>query len=213
MNIPWDRIGNVAQITVALIALGTLAYTVRQNAKTAGNTAEQNAKIAKFLAHASDAFVAQSYPTVKFYEYYWFETPEGLDCSNPAIGIGVYYRNFSGVPVAIEEASLKVKMGNAPILPGPAEVEEKPPGEVLLPPGTRVSIGLTGPSIKESYKRLQGQHGPPNLNFELGVTFRSLISGKRYLYTGKVTIHDDCHFPKQYRAGIGPETMVEIPAR
>jgi hypothetical protein len=54
---------------------------------------------------------------------------------------------------------------------------------------------------------------PPYLNFELGVTFRSLVSGKRYRYTGKITLYEDCCLSDQRRYAVGPETMPETPAR
>ena len=42
MRVPWDRIGNIAQIIVALIASATLAFTVIQSQKTADQTGRQS---------------------------------------------------------------------------------------------------------------------------------------------------------------------------
>jgi hypothetical protein len=65
----------------------------------------------------------------------------------------------------------------------------------------------------ETYTRLKGYGTPPYLNFDLSITFRSLASGKRYRYDGKITMYEDCQLPNQRRFAVGPEAITEIPAR
>jgi hypothetical protein len=140
-----------------------------------------------------------------------FRRGEGLSCSKPALGINVYYRNFSGVPVVIEEDRLEVKMGTRPLFLGPGE-EEWPRHDVILAGGTSLAVSKSGSPIAETYPRLHGYGVPPYFNLELTVTFRSLISGKRYRYTGKITMFADCRLPDQKLHTLGPEAITEMPA-
>jgi hypothetical protein len=199
-KIPWEKSGNIAQIAVALIALITFTYTAYQSSRTA-----------EFLAYARDAFVTQSFPVVKFDTYQWYASP-GFNCANPTLGINVYYRNFTGVPVVIEETNLNVKMGDRPLFIGPGEIEE-PAREAILPPGVALATAKIGSPIWETYPRLQGHGIPPYMNFELTIIYRSLISGMRYRYIGKVTMHEDCRLPDQRRWALAGETLTEIPAQ
>jgi hypothetical protein len=152
-------------------------------------------------------------PVVKFDSHQWVRTPEGLDCTKPAHGLNVYCRNFSGVPVAIEHADLDIKRGNRPMLQGPPEVDDTMTGETILPPGMKTATGWRGPHIQEAYKLLQGEDSPPYINFDVQVTFRSLVSGKRYRYTGNVIFYEDCRIPTQTNLAVGQETISEISAR
>jgi hypothetical protein len=208
-KIPWDKSGNSAQIASAVMAFAsviiaslTLVFALRQSSKTA-----------ELLDHARDAFVAQSFPVVKFDRYQWVNAPNAsISCTNPTVGLNVYYRNFSGVPVIIEEADFNIKMGERPLFTGPAEIEDIQ-REAILPPGISLATGKTGSPIHEVYPRLRGRNAPPYMNFEMTITYRSLVSGKRYRYTGKVIMYEDCGLPNQRFFALAGETLAEIPTQ
>jgi hypothetical protein len=202
MRVPWEKSGNAAQIFVAIVAFVSLLLTAYQSRKTA-----------ELLSHARDAFVAQSVPLVKFDSHQWVTTPEGFGCAKPVHGINVYYRNFSGVPVAIEHADLEIKRGDRPLLQGPPEVDDPMKGETILPPGVKTATGWRGEHIQKAYPLLQGEDSPPYINFDVQVTFRSLVSGKRYRYTGNVILYEDCRLPAQTNFAVGQERIDEISVR
>jgi hypothetical protein len=179
-NIPWHGVEAIAQVVTALCALGALGYAIHQNRETAA-----------LLAHARDAFSVQSFPVVKQDgRFDWNVNPgQQLSCSTPPSGISVYFRNFSGVPVALEESTVKLFHGERGLLGNPA-IRYGPGGESILPPGVSVSVVQGGKDFSEVYTRLT-EH-PPYLNFELIIIYRSLITGERYRYTGKAHIHHTC---------------------
>jgi hypothetical protein len=205
MRVPWDKIGNVAQISVAIIAFVSLSFTAYQGRKTA-----------ELINRASDAFQTISYPLVKFSDYGWtFDATEGkLGCDNPAIGLNIAYHNFSGVPVAIGKPSIKVAMAERPI-DITAEMSVGGAGEYILPANQSSVIFTTASKeFPDIYKRLRGRSKPPPyFNFTLIIVYHSLITGKRYQYTGKITLLDDCQVPDRRDSLGDEENIVELPPR
>jgi hypothetical protein len=61
------------------------------------------------------------------------------------------------------------------------------------------------------YKRLKGPSAPPYFNFKLSISYRSLVTGKRYTYTGEVLILDNCSVPNQMNRTIENEQVQELP--
>ena len=197
----WQPLQSVAHVLIAVCAVGALAFSIHQNWQIAG-----------VVASAGEAFRAQSIPIVKFDHYQWNTAGPKLDCDNPAIGINVYYRNVSGVPVAIElddPPTLDVRMGERSL--APAETTLHNPGDKLLAPGESVAISTVNANdFPDLYRRLRGQQTPPVLNATITVTYRSLVSSERYRYRGTVQIFDHCESPRQRRFSVGDESLTPL---
>jgi hypothetical protein len=186
MKISLQVVHVIADVIIAIGAVVGIGLSLIQYRETA-----------ELVTAARESFLAQSFPVVKFSRYQWISNMAEPTCDNPAHGINVYYKNMSGVPIAIEKADLKLAMGDRPILAGPAEVSVKIPGEAILAPGTESAVGYSGGEFSSIYKRLLGPDSYPHLNLQLSLVYRSLSSGRKYKYMGSVVILDDCRFSKQ----------------
>ncbi|MCG3130197.1 MAG: hypothetical protein FLDDKLPJ_00946 [Phycisphaerae bacterium] len=175
-----------ANVVVALCAVIGLGLAIRQNVE-----------MRTLLEDAGSAFRAQVVPLVQFSRYQWFVKDAPASCENPAMGLNVYFRNMSGVPVTIQDVDLKVRMGDR-TLGAESERHIGHDGESILAPGMDVAIGQQiGDEFAEAFVRMDGTGPGPHLNFTLSVKFSSLVTGKTYCYRGDVEILEHCKFMQQ----------------
>ena len=193
----WVRL--IAEVVIACCAVLGFVFAVYQYRQTAD-----------VIQAAKETFTITAYPLVKFKDYQWWAPTGGPDCEHPATGINALFQNISGVPVAVEGGSIiEVFMGDKPISIGPPEVMLGYTGERILGPGEVGAKGRDTSEIPGAYVRLRGM-AEPRLNFRLTVTYRSLITGKRYRYKVRVGVIADCHDPKMAGSSIGEETIAPV---
>jgi hypothetical protein len=179
----WDIIQGITSIILAICALIGIWMALQQSRETS-----------KALLAAEEAFRSYSFPYVKFDHYQWFSRGE-RSCEQPATGINVYYRNVSQSPVVIEKSDLKLWMGEKRIMKDGPEQTIGKMGEQILAPNDSMALGVKGKEFPEIYRRI-GQR-EPTLNVELVLQYRSIVTGKRYDYSQRIIVMDDCRAPSQ----------------
>jgi hypothetical protein len=157
------------------------------------------ASISKELnqVRAAKEKLEQEVPLIKFDHYQWYKGMGDLSCDNPAYGINVYFQNKSSVPVVVEKRHLAFYMGDKSILNEPGITIGGSIGERILAKGELSSAFRQSPDFESIYKNLRGMQLGDLFRFKLSVTYRSILTGKRYGYETEVLLFEDCNLPSQ----------------
>jgi hypothetical protein len=192
-----------ANAIIAACAVAALGFAVYQNVQ-----------MAEVLESARDAFSTQAFPVVKFMRNDWIVAERPWpSCENPAHGINVAVQNMSGVPVITKKLHLALRMGDRQILDQPSERTIGTDSKILAP-GEPTSMAIAEDVFKGHFARLKGPDAGPLLNFDVGVTYASLTTGRCYQYEGTVTVLYDCRYPTDHRGQtVSEKPIVQIPCR
>lgn len=175
----------IANYILAVIAIVSLFLSIRSSRK-----------VSEELRLLKNSLTPYTEPLIKLTNYTWLTETGELSCEKLPIGIMVYFKNVSNVPVEVHSSDLEVSYGIKKF----DDVTEKVGSEQnqqILVSGEQLNVFT---QQKELFQKYLAQPDrlfiEPTLIIELKVRFSKLGENEKFIYYTKQKIFFDCKQPK-----------------
>jgi hypothetical protein len=184
-NTNWQIFYYIATYVISLVAVISLYLSI-----------QSSRKVAEALTTVQRGLISLTDPLIKLVDHKWAMESERLSCESPPIGIFVYYKNMSNVPVLIENSNLTVWYGEKLLDDAVTNIEHKEDSTQILAPGETLQSGTFQKELFQKY--LCTPKSPmdrPNIIVQLTIEFSSLATREKYTYKAKQEIFFNCQQP------------------
>ncbi|WP_022958190.1 hypothetical protein [Spongiibacter tropicus] len=182
---PLEKWYYIATYVIASVAVLSLHLSVRSSRK-----------VSEALTTVQRGLISLTDPLIKLVDHKWAMDSEVLSCESPPIGIFLYYKNMSNVPVLVENSDFKVWYGEKYLDDVVTKIEHQEDGTQILAPGEVLQSGTIQKELFNKY--LSSPKSPmerPNIVVLLEINFSSLVTRESYKYTVKQEVFFSCAQP------------------
>lgn len=184
-NTNWQIFYYIATYIISLVAVLSLYLSIKSSRKTA-----------EALTTVQKGFASLTEPLIKVVGHEWLKDSDKISCQTPPIGILIFYKNMSNVPVLIEEPNFTVHYGEKLLNDVITKIQHKEDGYKILAPGETMQAGTTQKELFQKHLCTpKNPLVPPNLIVEFKTKFISLSTREEYTYSAKIEVFFNCEQP------------------